>query len=122
IVVEKPQHRREEITKGSFVNILLRELVFVDLPIVSVDRGLDVSDEAMYEKEIRGFVQREGNGYVLLFTKSEHNFFAGVFYKEIGTDFNNGIFKYVRVGKSHQVRVTEDRVTEKIKELPNIKQ
>lgn len=122
IVGEKPQNRWEEITKGSFVNILLRELVFVDLHIVSVDRGLEVSDEAMYEKGIRGFLQKEGNGYVLSFTKSKHNFFEGVFYKEIGTDFNNGIFKYVRAGKSHQVRVTEDRVTEKIKEHPNIKQ
>src|SRR5690625_6090501 len=34
---EKPQNRWEEITKGSFVNILLRELVFVDLHIVSVE-------------------------------------------------------------------------------------
>src|SRR5699024_6591949 len=122
IVGEKPQNRWEEITKGSFVNILLRELDFVDLHIVSVDRGLEVSDEAMYEKGIRGFLQTVGNGYSLCFTTSRHKSFEGVFYKEIGTEFDNGSFKYVRAGKRHQVRVTEDRVTEKIKEHPHIKQ
>src|SRR5699024_8676018 len=95
IVGQKPQNRWKERTKDYLVNILLRELFFVVLNIVSVDRGLEVSDEAMYEKGIRGFLQKEGNGYVLSFTKSKHNFFEGVFYKEIGTDFNNGIFKYV---------------------------
>src|SRR5699024_8772751 len=121
-VGEKPQNRWEEITKRTFVNIHLRALIFVDLHIVYVDRLLELCDEEMYEKGIRGFLQKEGNCYVLSFTISKHKFFEGVFYKEIGTDFNNGIFKYVRAGKSHQVRVTEDRVTEKIKEHPNIKQ
>ena len=92
IIGEKPQNRWEEITKGSFVNVLLRELVFVDLHIVSVDRGLKINDDSMYEKGIRGFLQKDGEGFVLTFTKSKKNLFEGVFYKEIGTDFNNGIF------------------------------
>src|SRR5699024_1655386 len=118
------QNRSITILKVFFIRKLVRIfiIVFFNLYIVSGDIGLEVSDEEMYEKGIRGFLQKEGNGYVLSFTKSKHNFFEGVFYKEIGTDFNNGIFKYVRAGKSHQVRVTEDRVTEKIKEHPNIKQ
>src|SRR5699024_1244757 len=121
IIGEKPQNRWEEITKGSFINVLLRELVFVDIHIVSVDRALQVSDEAMYEKGIRGFLQKDKDGFVLTFTKSKLNLFEGVFYKEIGTDFNNGMFKYVCGGKSHQVRVLEDHVVEPIKEHPNIK-
>lgn len=122
IIGEKPQNRWEEITKGSFINVLLRELVFVDIHIVSVDRALKVNDEAMYEKGIRGFLRRgEEEGFVLSFTKSKHNLFEGVFYKEIGTDFNNGIFKFVCSGKSHQVRVAEDHVIDEIKEAPNIK-
>ncbi|MEI3611200.1 histidine kinase [Pseudogracilibacillus sp. SO30301A] len=120
IIGEKPQNRWEEITKGSFVNALLRELVFVDVHVVSVDRALKVNDEAMYEKGIRGYLKKDEAGFVLSFTKSKHNLFAGVFYKEIGTDFNNGIFKYVCGGKSHQVRVTEDHVVDEIKETPNI--
>lgn len=121
IIGEQPQNRWEEITKGSFVNVLLRELVFVDIHIVSVDRALKVSDEAMYEKGIRGFLKRDGEGYVLSFTKSKENLFEGVFYKEIGTDFNNGMFKYVCGGTSHQVKVLEDHVVEDIKDPPNIK-
>src|SRR5699024_1103873 len=84
IIGEKPQNRWEEITKGSFVNVLLRELVFVDLHIVSVDRALKVSDEANYEKGIRGFLQKEDPHFVLTFTKSKQNLFEGVFYKETG--------------------------------------
>src|SRR5699024_1220619 len=89
--------------------------------VVSVDRALKVSDETMYEKGIRGYLKREGKGFVLSFTKSKENLFEGVFYKEIGTDFNNGIFKYVCGGESHQVKVREDNVMEKIKDRPNIK-
>lgn len=121
IIGETPQNRWEEITKGSFVNVLLRELVFVDIHIVSVDRALKTTDEAMYEKGIRGFLRKEAEEYVLTFTKSKENLFEGVFYKEIGTDFNNGIFKYVCGGKSHQVRVEEDCVIGDIKESPNIR-
>ena len=121
IIGEQPQNRWEEITKGSFVNLLLRELVFVDIHVVSVDRSLKVSDESMYEKGIRGFLRHDDAGFVLAFAKSKENLFEGVFYKEIGTDFNNGIFKYVRGGTSHQVRVKEDRVIDEIKDSPNIK-
>lgn len=120
IIGEKPQNRWEEITKGSFVNVLLRELVFVDIHIVSVDRALKVSDGAMYEKGIRGYLNKEDEKFVLSFTKSKNNYFEGVFYKEIGTDFNNGIFKYICGGKSHQVRVKEDYVIEPINEPPNV--
>ncbi len=121
IIGEQPQNRWEEITKGSFVNLLLRELVFVDIHVVSVDRSLKVNDETMYEKGIRGFLRHDDEGFVLAFAKSKENLFEGVFYKEIGTDFNNGIFKYVRGGTSHQVRVKEDRVIDEIKDSPNIK-
>ncbi len=120
IVGETPQNRWEEITKGSFINVLLKELVFVDIHIVSVDRALKVTDEAVYEKGIRGYLRKEADGFILTFTKSKANLFEGVFYKEIGTDFNNGIFKYVCRGESHQVRVIEDAVMEEIKDAPNI--
>src|SRR5699024_7282810 len=116
-----PQNRWEEITKGSFVNTLLRELVFVDIHVVSVDRALKVSDETMYEKGIRGYLKREGDGFVLWFTKSKENLFEGVFYKEIRTECNNWKYKYVCGVESHQVKVREDHVMDKIKDRPNIK-
>lgn len=121
IIGETPQNRWEEITKGSFVNVLLRELLFTDVHIVAVDRTIKTEGDAIYEKGVRGFLQRDETGYQLSFTKSKHNRYEGVFYKEIGTDFDNGMFKFARGGKTYQVHVTECRVTEAIKEPPNLK-
>ena len=120
IIGETPQNRWEEITKGSFVNVLLRELLFTDIHIVSVDRTIRSESDAIYEKGVRGFLQKDEDGYQLSFTKSKHNRYEGVFYKEIGTDFNNGMFKFARGGKTYQVHVTENKVTEDIKEPPNL--
>ena len=122
IIGEAPQNRWEEITKGSFVNVLLRELLFIDIHIVSVDRSLSSTDEGMYEKGVRGFLQKDEDSFVLRFTKSKDNYYEGVFYKEIGTDFNNGIFKFAYGGKTYEVDVVEGRVTEDIKEPPNCNQ
>lgn len=121
IIGETPQNRWEEITKGSFVNVLLRELVFTDIHIVSVDRAIKDDSGAMYEKGVRGFLQEDGEGYLLTFTKSKKNQYEGVFYKNIGTDFDNGIFKFAYGGKTYQVHILENRVTEKIHEPPNLK-
>lgn len=121
VIGETPQNRWEEITKGSFVNVLLRELLFTDIHIVSVDRAIRSESDAIYEKGVRGYLQKDKDGYHLSFTKSKHNRYEGVFYKEIGTDFDNGMFKFARGGKTYQVHVTENRVTEDIKEPPNLK-
>lgn len=112
IIGETPQNRWEEITKGSFVNVLLRELVFTDIHIVSVDRSIKSEGDTEYEKGVRGFLRKDEDGYYLSFTKSKDNYYEGVFYKEIGTDFNNGMFKYVYGGKTHQVKVVENRVVD----------
>src|SRR5690625_4050530 len=37
VIGETAKNRWEEITKGSFVNVLLREMTFVDIHIVSID-------------------------------------------------------------------------------------
>lgn len=120
VIGEAPQNRWEEITKGSFVNSLLRELVFTDIHIVSVDRAIKDENDAVYEKGVRGFLQKDEEGYLLTFTKSKNNQYEGVFYKDIGTDFDNGMFKYAYGGKTYQVHITENRVTEKINEPPNL--
>ncbi len=120
IIGETPQNRWEEITKGSFVNVLLRELLFTDIHIVSVDRTLKSTGDATYEKGVRGFLKKGPDGYELSFTKSKENHYEGVFYKEIGTDFNNGMFKFVCDRKTLQVHVKENHVTDNIKEPPNL--
>lgn len=122
IIGQSPQNRWEEITKGSFVNTLLREITFVDIHVVSIDRSLKSEDDTMYEKGVRAFLQKDGEDYRLSFTKSKNNLYEGIFFKEIGTDFNNGVFKFINnEGKTCQVHVTEDIITGKMKEPPNIK-
>lgn len=121
IIGQTPQNRWEEITKGSFSSALQREISsFVDIHIVSMDRSIQVEDDTSYEPGVRAFLEKDGHHLRLRFTKSKENEYEGIFYKEIGTDFNNGKFKFVCRGKTSQVDVHENIVTEKIKEPPNI--
>lgn len=123
VIGQSPQNRWEEITKGSFSNMLLRAMTFIDIHIVSIDRtlkGVDV-DDTSYEKGVRGFLRPDEDKYRLSFTRSKENLYEGIFYKEIGTDFNNGIFKFIAHGKTCQVHITEDVVTGKMVEPPNLK-
>src|SRR5690606_32096817 len=110
VIGQTAQNRWEEITKGSFVNVLLREVKYADIHIVSVERIKET--EEMYEKGVLSYLLKDGDGYKLSFTCSKYMLIEGIFYKEIGTDFNNGIFKFVKNGKIHRVHVTENRITE----------
>src|SRR5699024_4794581 len=115
IIGQTPQNRWEEITKGSFANALLREMTCVDVHIVSVDRRIKSTEDATFEKGVLGYLRKYENEYRISFTSSHDNHYEGIFYKEIGTDFNNGIFKFVIDGKSYQVNVQDDIVVDSIK-------
>ena len=122
VVGQTPQSRWEEITKGSFVNSILKEITFVDVHIVSVDRSLKFDTDTDFEKGVRAFLIREGDDYRITFTRAKENLFEGIFYKEIGTDFNNGIFKFVtKYGKTRQLHITDDLAIGEIKDEPNVK-
>src|SRR5699024_3243618 len=121
IIGQTPQNRWEEITKGSFANALLREMTFVDVHIVSVDRRIKSTEDATFEKAVLGYLRKYENEYHLSFTNSHDNHYEVIFYKEIGTDFNNGILKFVIDGKSYQVNVQDDIVVDPIKPPPNLK-
>lgn len=122
IIGQTPQNRWEEITKGSFANALLREITFIDVHIVSVDRTIKGAEDTTFEKGVLGYLRKDGDNYRLSFASSVDNHYEGIFYKEIGTDFNNGIFKFVRDGKTYQVHVEDDRITDQIQTPPNYKQ
>ncbi|GAA0136764.1 hypothetical protein YSY43_36050 [Paenibacillus sp. YSY-4.3] len=121
IIGQTAQNRWEEITKGSFINVLLREITFVDLHIVSLDRTIKSEDEIEYEAGVRGYLLKEGDSYRLCFSCQKNTSYEGIFYKEIGTDFNNGMFKFVCSGRTYQVHVAEDKVTESIDVPSNVK-
>lgn len=111
ILGQTAQSRWEQIAKGSIINSLLREIPFVDLHIISVARYLK-NPNNNYEKGIRAYLIKEDGHYRLIFNHSKDVLYEGIFFKEYGTDFNNGIFKFMKDKETLQVEVNEDIVTE----------
>ncbi len=115
ILGQTAQSRWEQIAKGSIINSLLREIPFVDLHIVSVARYLKNPDRH-YEKGVRAYLVKEADYYRLHFKHIKDVEYEGIFFKEFGTDFNNGIFKFMIGSETLQVHVEEGNV----KELTNV--
>jgi len=112
IIGQTAQSRWEEITKGSFMNVLLREISFVDFHVVSVDRAIRDDIEGMFEKGVRAYLVEEGDSFRVKFTFTKKAQHEGIFFKEIGTDFNNGVFKFMNNNKMCQVHITDDVVAD----------
>lgn len=111
IVGQTAQSRWEQLTKGSIINSLLREIPFVDLHIISVARYLKNPDKH-FDKGVRAYLIQEDGHYRLIFKHTKDVIFEGIFFKEFGTDFNNGIFKFMMDQKTLQVQVHDDIVTD----------
>ncbi len=118
IVGQSAQSRWEEITKGSFLNVLLKEVPFVDFHIVSVKRPTEDDAFDVYEKGIRAYLIEGEEEFKIAFTCPKFVAIEGIFFKEIGTDFDNGIFKFTFDQKMHELTITEGIVVnpEKIPE------
>jgi len=113
IIGQSAQNRWEEITKRSFINVLLREVAFADIHIVSIDRTIKHTEDAAYEKGTRCYLVKDNQNADTVCLHFEHTqdfLYEGIFYKEIGTDFNNGIFKCLHNGKTYELRIVEDCV------------
>jgi len=108
IIGQSPQSRWEEITKRSFINVLLREVSFADIHVVALDRTIKNNEEAHYEKGIRCYLIKRDDQIHLCFQHPGTFLHEGIFYKEVGTDFNNGIFKLSDHGKAREFQVAED--------------
>ena len=112
IIGQTAQSRWEQIAKGSIINTLLRDIPFVDLHIVSVARALRDDPDGLYEKGVRAYLEKEGDYYRLSFEHTKESAYEGIFFKEIGTDFNTGILKFMKNNQTLQVTVTDDYVKE----------
>ncbi len=108
VLGQTAQSRWKEITKGSFINILLTEIPFVDLHIVSVSRDLENHSDGYFEKGTRAYLSKEQDKFRLNFNHTVHDVQEGIFYKEVGTDFNNGIFKFMRDNCMIEVQIVDD--------------
>lgn len=111
ILGQTAQSRLQEIAKGSLINVLLKEIPFIDLHIVSVVRALK-GHEGHFEKGVRAYLVKEDDKYLLSFNHTKDVLYEGIFFKELGTDFNNGVFKFMKEQEMLQVHVTDDYVTE----------
>lgn len=110
IIGQTARSRWEEITKGSFMNVLLREIPFVDFHVVSVARTVKGNDGDDFEKGVRCYLVQEAEKYKIHFSQTKDCQIEGIFFKEIGTDFNNGIFKFMENNKLHQVEVLDNYI------------
>lgn len=112
IILGQTAHSRwEQITKGSIINSLVRDVPFVDLHIISVARSIR-DEEGIYEKGVRAYLIKDGNQYQLSFNHDKDTVYEGIFFKEVNTDFDNGIFRFMRDAETLQVLVTDGTVTE----------
>ncbi|WP_036708582.1 universal stress protein [Paenibacillus pinihumi] len=111
VLGQTAQSRWKEITKGSIINVLLNEIPFVDIHIVSVSRELK-DQEGFFEKGVRAYLLKDNEGYRLCFNHTQQDVYEGIFYKEVGTDFNNGVFKFMKDNHMIEVHVCDDYVKE----------
>ncbi len=109
VIGQTVQNRWEMITKESMVNCLLREIPFVDLHIISVARYLK-DPVSNYDKGVRAYLVKDAEDFRLVFKHSKNVVHEGIFFKECGTDFNNGVFKFLHEKKMLHVEVVEDYV------------
>lgn len=116
VIGQTAQSRWEQITKGSLINTLLREIPFVDLHIIAVSRYIK-DEEGHFEKGVRAYLIQDGDQYKLSFKHSKMTIYEGIFFKECGTDFDNGIFRFMKDNEMLQVQVT-DGVIEKLENVP----
>ncbi|MCG7408795.1 universal stress protein [Paenibacillus sp. ACRRX] len=112
IILGQTAHSRwEQITKGSIINSLVREIPFVDLHIVSVARYIR-DEEGNYQKGIRAYLIKDGERYQLSFSHGKETVYEGIFFKEVDTDFDNGIFRFMKDASTLHVLVTDGIVNE----------
>ncbi|MDQ0269883.1 universal stress protein [Cytobacillus purgationiresistens] len=111
ILGQTAQSRWEQIAKGSIINTLLREVPFVDLHIISVSRYLR-DQEGQYEKGVRAYLVKQDDHYRVTFKHTNNIAYEGIFFKDFGTDFDNGVFKFMKDKETIQVAVVEDIVTD----------
>jgi len=112
IILGQTAHSRwEQITKGSVINSLVRDIPFVDLHIISVARYIR-DEEGIYEKGVRAYLMKDGDKYQLSFNHDKDTVYEGIFFKEVDTDFDNGIFRFMKDAETLQVLVDDGTVTE----------
>ncbi|WNS44143.1 universal stress protein [Paenibacillus sp. MMS20-IR301] len=107
VIGQSGQTLWQEITKGNFINELLERIGPVDLHIVAVQRYPELLEQT-HEQGITAYLLRRKDRYVLSDEASGDEAMKGIFFRELHTDFNTGLFKIVTNGEAQYLRVVQN--------------
>lgn len=93
LIGQSGQTRWQEIMQGSFVNELLNRIGHIDVHIVAVQR-LDAPLINTHERGIPvDIINKEEQHYLSIEEANGRAIASGIFFKDLNTDFNNGLLK-----------------------------
>lgn len=97
-----------ELTHGDFVDDLLERIGAIDLHIVAVQRYPELLEET-HEKGIQARLVRKKGRYVLETDDQEagEDEFEGIFFRDLDTDFDSGLFKVVKNGQAEYLKIMQ---------------
>lgn len=94
----------QEMTQGSLVNNLLERLGAIDLHIVAVQR-MKANLEETHEDGVEVDVIQTAKGFLIRYETNQPIVAEGVFFKEMHTDFENGLLKLYIDGEYQYLKV-----------------
>ncbi|SDJ06122.1 universal stress protein UspA [Natribacillus halophilus] len=96
---------------GSVIDILLQDVSDADVHVVPKSRA-DEPEDWQSDRGVKGYLHQQTDGaYQLHFNASQESDYEGIFFKQLHTDFNSGIFSFYHDNKVFEVRVTKGVVT-----------
>lgn len=110
VLGQSKRSRWEELRKGSIINSILRQIDFIDLHVVAVQRELyQVEDE--FEHGVRAcLIPTSDKEYRLVTGTCTEKGIDGIFFKSVYTDFESGVFKYKKDRNVLILKVSEGKV------------
>jgi len=89
---------------GSVIDILLHDVPDADIHVIPKSRAEE--PELDLERGVQACLVQQADGtYLLHFELNEDAKYEGIFFKHIGTDFNNGIFAFHYENRIYEVHV-----------------
>lgn len=104
--------RWEEIIYGSFENFLISKMPYLDLHFLSSQQLKDHNESFEQGRYAYLHKMESNNFYSLTFERKLEDDIKGVFFKEVATDFDSGIFMSL-TDELKQYKVTDGKVSEK---------
>ncbi|MNC24328.1 Universal stress protein family protein [compost metagenome] len=107
VIGQSSQTLWQEITRGSFINDLMQQMGPTDLHIVAVQRYPELLEQT-HEQGFTAYLVKDGGRYVLTEEAAGSEARKGVFFRELDTDFNTGLFKIVKNGEAQYLRIVQN--------------